>query len=507
MQRSNQKGVALILTLILLLLISVMGVSLMFVSQTETWSSLNYRLMSQARDGAEAGVHSAANYLMFSYVTPSTGSATDPLSNYNTLVTPVQNGAANTSGNDVVLSANSSISSNYPYATAQTNFNTSGVGMGSVTPGNLTVNYNTSAKLLYMQTITPYLTTTPVTIQTWQITSDGTISGVRSATEEVSATLEQQILPVFGYAVFADANGCSALGFGGGGTTNSYNSGTSVVGTTPTFASTDGNVGTNGNLSTGGSTTTINGTLSTPRTGVGTCTSNNITAWTDHTGSVTGGLVQLPQPLVYPNPTIPPDSSTAIATNKACPAGLTGCATSGSGGSSIMTLTASSCPTGVTPPNASCSMALGDVSMDGGVDLHLTAGTYDLNTIKQVGNTKLILDSTPVVINVTGTGGGTVVDLTGGSVTNANTWDASTFVINYAGNGTVKVNGGDHAVGLIYAPNATYSLNGGGDWYGSIIGNTLTDLGGAAVHYDRKLKDKWYMAGPYMLDSFTWNKY
>src|SRR6185312_15721933 len=70
MKKTNEKGVALILTMILLLLISIMGVSLMFVSQTETWSSLNYRLMSQARDGAEAGINAAANYLMFTYVPP-----------------------------------------------------------------------------------------------------------------------------------------------------------------------------------------------------------------------------------------------------------------------------------------------------------------------------------------------------------------------------------------------------------------------------------------------------
>ena len=50
MNKASQKGIALILTLILMFVISVMAVSLMFISQTETWSSLNYRLMSQARD-------------------------------------------------------------------------------------------------------------------------------------------------------------------------------------------------------------------------------------------------------------------------------------------------------------------------------------------------------------------------------------------------------------------------------------------------------------------------
>jgi Tfp pilus assembly protein PilX len=70
MSDKNEKGIALIITLILILVMSVMGVSLMFVSQSETWASLNYRLTSQARDGAEAGVDSAANFLMNKYTPP-----------------------------------------------------------------------------------------------------------------------------------------------------------------------------------------------------------------------------------------------------------------------------------------------------------------------------------------------------------------------------------------------------------------------------------------------------
>ena len=42
----------------------------MLLSQTETYSSMNYRLMSQARYGAESGVHKATNYLLYTYVRP-----------------------------------------------------------------------------------------------------------------------------------------------------------------------------------------------------------------------------------------------------------------------------------------------------------------------------------------------------------------------------------------------------------------------------------------------------
>ncbi len=57
MNKTKERGVALILALILVLVLSVMAVSLMFLSQTETWSSMSYRIMSQARGGAEAGVN------------------------------------------------------------------------------------------------------------------------------------------------------------------------------------------------------------------------------------------------------------------------------------------------------------------------------------------------------------------------------------------------------------------------------------------------------------------
>jgi type II secretory pathway component PulK len=50
---ANEKGIALVLSLFLLSAMSVIAASLMFLSQTETYSSMNYRLMSQARYGAE----------------------------------------------------------------------------------------------------------------------------------------------------------------------------------------------------------------------------------------------------------------------------------------------------------------------------------------------------------------------------------------------------------------------------------------------------------------------
>jgi len=68
MKTNHQKGSALIFALILLLVLSVSAASLMFLAQSETWSGANYKMMTQTRYGAEAGLNAAANYLMFTYV-------------------------------------------------------------------------------------------------------------------------------------------------------------------------------------------------------------------------------------------------------------------------------------------------------------------------------------------------------------------------------------------------------------------------------------------------------
>jgi Tfp pilus assembly protein PilX len=498
MNRAPQKGIALILTLILLFVLSVMAVSLMFISQTETWSSLNYRLMSQARDGAEAGINSAANYIVNTYTQP--GAAGDPTSAYNTTVSPVQNPSTATVGHDVILSAMSSQASNYPVSSVQTAFNTSGVGYGSIAAGNTTVNYNTYATLLSMPpTFKPFGSTTNTTVQTWQIVSDGTISTIRNAKVQVSAILEKHRTPTFNYAAFATDNGCGALNFGGGGNTNSYDSSAALSGGLPVTSATFGNVGTNGNLATSGNPTTINGTLSTPRTGVGTCTAGNVTAWSASSGHVTNGLVELPQPVVYPVPTIPAAGTVDITSNSSCPAPAT------------MTTTGGTCTAGafmtLAPAIPGGTMSLHTLSLTGNTDLHLAAGTYNIDSLTETGNTALVLDSVPVILNVTGSAGGTVVKLTGGGLVNTTgNFDPTTFQILYAGTGTVNLMGGAQAVGLLYAPNASFSFAGGANWYGAVIGAKMTDFGGAAVHYDRRLQNKDFTVGPWMLDSFTWKK-
>ena len=57
-------------------------------------------------------------------------------------------------------------------------------------------------------------------IQTWQITSQGSVTGVRNSSVQVVETFERPGMPVFPYAVEATGTGCAAINFSGGATTS-----------------------------------------------------------------------------------------------------------------------------------------------------------------------------------------------------------------------------------------------------------------------------------------------
>src|SRR4051794_27763022 len=286
MKIHDDKGIALVLSLFLMAAMSVIAASLMLVSQTETYSSLNYRLMSQARYGAESGVHKTANYMLYTYAAPTTAGA-DPVSNYDMSKSPVTCLAGcPTIGGPVILSANANQPSNYPIATVQANF--AAAVAGTLTASTTSVAFAPYAKLISMQQIDVYGGGVQ-TLQTWQIVSTGTITQARTATAEVSAVIETPKFPASMYAAFGTASTCGALNFHGNNTqTDSYDSTAALVSGTPAIAHSGGNVGTNGNLGEGGNAD-IYGTLSSPRVGIGDCTAGNVDALSTSGGATVNG--------------------------------------------------------------------------------------------------------------------------------------------------------------------------------------------------------------------------
>jgi Tfp pilus assembly protein PilX len=496
MKRSNQKGSALIFALILLLVLSAMAGSLMFLSKSETFSSMNYRMMTQARYGAEAGVNAAANFIMNTYVPPvAVPAGSQTFAGFNTNTYPVTDAA----GNPIFLSTLSSQSANYP-GQMQAAFVNAMNANQPLQAGTNTVNYSASLQLMSMISTTPFGTTTPVTIQTWQITAHGDLTNVRNAEAEVVTTLERYISPAFAYAAFADANGCAALSFTGNGTTNSYdsaalipNGGTINPGATGggiPMNGFGGNVGTNGNETDSGSNVQINGSLSTPNSGFGVCSAGNVTAFSGKSlNQVTGGMVQLPQAINFPTPNIYPPGNTNI--------------------NNTTTL-------GPTLDPANClgtTCSYGDINLSGGKIVTLYPGVYNVNSISITGSAQLVIAPDPVtnqygpvVINVAGNNNAMPIDLEGNGISNP-TFNPAELQFTYAGTGMIKIAGNGASAAVVYAPNSTADFKGNGTFYGSVIANQLLDVGNGAINYDMHLKKSLFTVGNYVLNSFTWNKY
>jgi hypothetical protein len=97
--------------------------------------------------------------------------------------------------------------------------------------------------------------------------------------------------------------------------------------------------------------------------------------------------------------------------------------------------------------------------------------------------------------------------LSGGSITNTSGPPAS-FQIVYAGSKPVTLSGGSGSAAVVYAPNADVVMSGASPWFGSVICKTMTDSGGAAIHYDRSLgNNALVVAGPFQLTGFSWSKF
>lgn len=491
---ADEGGIALIITLFLTAALSVLGASMMFLSQTETYSSMNYRVMSQARYGAESGVHKTVHYLLNSYAPPATGNATDPISAYDTTRSPVQY-----NGRPVVLSALGGVTANYPVQSVKTAFGSA--AQGSLALDNGSVNYAASATMLSMQEVGGQ------TVLTWQITADGTIPSGRPATVEVTSVLEKQLVRSISYAFAAFATGktCGSLTWNSA-YTDSYNSHAALSGSNkPVLSNSNGNVGTNGNLNVNNAST-VNGTVSTPRVGVGSCSAGNVSAQSASGGArVTGGVVHLSQEVVKPTPVIPsptpnPSQNIGVTDVSGCPASVAGCTKLANNHKSL------------APGTPAAPAAYGNVTLTDTARIHLQAGAYNFNSLSIDNASQIILDSVPVVINIVGTGktqpfwlNSSIAMATG----IANKWDPLNVIINYAGTDSIRFDNAATQVGQVNAPNANVVVN-SSEFYGSIIGKTITFGNAAKLHYDTQLNNAGpasFNVGADMLTSFSWKKY
>jgi Tfp pilus assembly protein PilX len=497
MRNQNERGVAMIVALLTLLILTVLGASIIFMTQNEIWTSANYKLTTQSRYAAEAGLQSTVDWMINTYPVPTNYGLFDMAQ------TPTH-GTGLDSSKEVVLSAMSGEATvwpaYYPTSSVQDSFNTA-LNAQPVSGMGVTATSSVKARLHSMKTVIA-IGNVVTPIQVWEVRARGDVVGARNARVEIKAKVENVADPTFSYAAFGIDPTCGSVTVGGNGGTDSYDSRFGTYATTQTTSG--GNLGTNGNVYVGGTSTTVYGDVETPKSGTGACTGGSVDALETSGGAtVTDGVTQLPAPVQFP---IPPAPSPAPPTTTQSINGSVNLC--GTGGSAIAGCTLPIPLVANTVVFAPGSY--GNVSVNGNT-LRLVAGTYVMNSLSLSGGAILQIDSGPVVLQLAGNGltgaSPSVLSFGGTSQLINSTSAAENFQVMYGGPYDIKLTGGTSAYGVIYAPASNVTYVGGSDWYGSAIGKTVNDNGGVDLHYDRSLADKFWIVGKYRVASLSWEKF
>jgi hypothetical protein len=110
-----------------------------------------------------------------------------------------------------------------------------------------------------------------------------------------------------------------------------------------------------------------------------------------------------------------------------------------------------------------------------------------MNSLSLSGGAILQITGGAVVLNLAGVHQQNVINFTGGSTIQNMTYNPANFVINYGGSNNLSLAGGALAFAVVNAPNANISFSGGSNFYGQVIGATITNTGGTNFYYDTSL--------------------
>src|SRR6267142_2599151 len=203
----GNEGIALIVAILSLLVLSTLGTALLFVTQTSIRTSYNFKLLPEPRYSAEAGAQSAVNWLVYSYTSPTDYTGFDMTASPVTYM-----------GMPVVLSAMTGQTANYPDSAIQTAFDAA-LREKSVSGADVALTYSVTAQLQSIRLITPIGSGTQKPLLSWLIRSQGSVGGSQ-AQVEVTTTIERLGNAAFSYAAFGKSNACGAFTLTNGSTTD-----------------------------------------------------------------------------------------------------------------------------------------------------------------------------------------------------------------------------------------------------------------------------------------------
>lgn len=556
--RCSDEGIALILVMLALLVLTTLAASIVFTARSETFASTSYRLNTEADYVAKAGIESAINWLRSNHYAPVSNALANTdykvtsdgsvYSLYTSNNSPVQCKANCASLNSVVqLIGYGSGSTNFPsgitngsgtaIATAFSN-DLNGSGNGTRVTGDSSHSglFWINAYLLNYQTVNcSTCAQNPMPMETWLITSKGTWTGQSSQTSAIATAEEQAIIqpvysPSFGDALYGycsvsmsgSAGVCtdafnSALGAYGGGNT-SVASGACDSTTATNVISSGASVGANGSVSTGSNVTisgnVVIGNASPSLVPSSCCSGASCGAHASGTvdGSVITGAPYIPAPAAptfpgsgqsvsFPGTAPSYNSGTAPQTSSSNSINPTGTIAPGSNSYAWPCVAGATCNGSAANPYLISSIGpngTNTVTLIGGADAS-SAVYYDIDSISFSGQTSMTITGY-VVLNVR-----TTLSIAGQGIANSLTVKPEALQINFAGtSASLGGNGGMSAV--VTAPNASVALGGGGSsgfMVGAVRAASVSDQGGYPVHYDVQLDRLGGSVGQTVVSSYS----
>ena len=119
--------------------------------------------------------------------------------------------------------------------------------------------------------------------------------------------------------------------------------------------------------------------------------------------------------------------------------------------------------------------------LSGGVTYDLPAGNYYFNDLGLQGQSTLTIAG-PTTIYLTGD-----LSTAGGQLINS-TADPKQLII-FMTNGTATINASIDWFAMLYAPNTEVNLSGSSDFFGAVVGGSVTASGSGDLHFDEDLND------------------
>jgi Tfp pilus assembly protein PilX len=511
-QRSRtQRGVALLLAIFTLLLLSAIAASLVLMTNTETSVNSNYRAERVSSFAAKAGAEEARDRMpalltatqLPTTLPPAAGSVVYILNEGAATGTVQPWTAGNAYMDDELCHDFAGIQSQQPASDVRctTPPSTAMLVAGTLaTPVRSTYPWSgTSAALPYKwvrvtlkqaNSVQSYNVNGTSTSQVcWNGTTEVLLSGATTCpgmtpsanpvymitalavnstgTTRRMVQTEVGLAPAqpFPYGLFATGTACPSLTISGGGNSNpATDSYTSANGGTYSTTANDtlGDVGSNGGVSlTGhsqvGGAVAVPSTAATPPAVPNPCSgaqgdySTSGTAGIYLPGTYPGNVLTQAGPYVFPTPPDPVPLPTA---------------SSPTGGTSLVPGT------------------YGAISISGKTTLTLSPGVYNIYSLSISGQASVTVSPAgSVVLNFPSTSS-SPISISGQGIASSNQIPNS-MQINYGGTGNISLSGNGSSYAIVDAPNAAISISGNGDLFGRVVGKTISDSGNGKFHFDR----------------------